>query len=298
MRILHLSDTHLARAEGPDARGQDGREILRRLLADCEGIPGLDLILVSGDVADDGSVEGCAAARDLVDELARARAVPTVFTMGNHDLRASFAVALGSGHRDASGAERATERFVGTAGECAAVSEVAGVRVISLDSVVPDKAYGWLATDQLDWLREVLREPAPGGSVVALHHPPLLPVAYELHRAIGLQNPGDLGEAVRDTDVRAVLCGHYHSAMSGTLAGVPVWVAPGVADRIDLTAAPDGLRTVRDASANVVDLPADGDTPPMVHVVHARDPRAGEVVVDVGAEEVRKLIAAWGAPAG
>jgi len=273
MRILHLSDTHVPRGLGPDEDGVDARAALAQLLQDCRHLSGIDLVVVSGDVADDGSAEGYDAVQALVGAFAQERQVGQVYCPGNHDNRAAFAGTLGSGHLDADG------RDVGQLGcsseERAAVSVVSGVRVITLDSLVPGQTSGWLSDEQLAWLRDLLAQPSPGGSVVVLHHPP---IALDRigQRAAGLQNPAALSAALDGSDVQVVLRGHFHAQITGRLGPVPVWIGPGVYSRLDLSA-PDGLdRAVRGAAATVVDLA--GAHAPMFHVVHARDPQAGRQV--------------------
>ena len=78
-------------------------------------------------------------------------------------------------------------------------------------------------------------------------------------------------------------------ALFGMFAGVPVWVTPGVVDRVDLTAPPQAVRSVRGASASIVDL--GGPASPMVHLLHARDPRAGETVNELSSEDLAKALA-------
>jgi 3',5'-cyclic AMP phosphodiesterase CpdA len=80
-RVLHLSDTHVSRT-GPDEDGVDGVTALRGLLHDVRRVPQLDLVVVSGDIADDGSEEGCAAVRDLVGEFAAERGIPHIYSTG------------------------------------------------------------------------------------------------------------------------------------------------------------------------------------------------------------------------
>lgn len=78
MRILHLSDCHLPRERGPDADGVDARVVLERLRHDCRHLPEVDLVVVSGDIADDGSPEGYRDARAMVGSFAQERGVPAV----------------------------------------------------------------------------------------------------------------------------------------------------------------------------------------------------------------------------
>jgi 3',5'-cyclic AMP phosphodiesterase CpdA len=155
---------------------------------------------------------------------------------------------------------------------------------------VPGAVYGELGGAQLAWLREVLATPAPAGSVVVLHHPPLtVPTSLVMDR-VNLRDAAALAEAVRGTDVRMILCGHFHLQLSGLLAGVPVWVTPGVVSRIDLTAAPGLLRVVRGGGASVVEL--GGPAAPVGHVLHARDPRAGELLQLVDAATGQEAVEA------
>ncbi|MET8149656.1 metallophosphoesterase family protein [Actinoplanes sp. NPDC049668] len=246
MRILHLSDTHLGRA--------GARESLSRLLHDCRELAGLSAVVVTGDVADDGTTEAYTAALELVGGFARRHRIPAIFTTGNHDERAAFTAVLGTGHLDAEGRDRPDSRLDAPGGERAAVTVVDGYRVVTLDSLVPGSGYGLIGAAQLAWLRDVLAEPAPNGTVLAFHHPPVVVPGEPLQEALGLRDGPDLAGAVGGTDVRLILCGHFHLQLYGMLASVPVWVTPGVVDRIDLTATPGTLRGVRGASASLIDL--------------------------------------------
>jgi 3',5'-cyclic AMP phosphodiesterase CpdA len=237
------------------------------------------VVLVSGDVADDGSVAGYTAAAQRVGRFAQARGIPQVYCPGNHDDRTSFAQVLGSGHLDAGG--RDIGHLAGSNGERAAVSEVSGLRVITLDSLVPGHVHGLISDAQLAWLADVLGRPAPAGSVVALHHPPIAVASIPWTASTGLHNAGALGEVLAGRDVRAVLCGHFHAQIVGRLAGVPVSVTPGVVTRMDLTAPPTQWRGVQGAGATVVDLDADG---PTFHMLQARDPQAGRPVYLIDVE--------------
>ncbi|KAA1422904.1 metallophosphoesterase [Mumia zhuanghuii] len=279
-RILHLSDTHVSR-EGPDMDGVDAFASLEQILRDVRHVPDLDLVVVSGDIADDGSYEGCVAVRELVGGFAEERGIPHVYTTGNHDDRDAFARALGSGHLGPDG--RDVGRLAGgSSGKRAAVSEVSGLRVITLDSLVPGSVHGDLDGGQLAWLRGRLATPAPAGTIVVLHHPPLHVGWSPFMRKDGLHGGERLGDAVAGTDVRAVLCGHFHLQLSGMLGGVPVWVTPGVVTRNDRTCPPQLIRGVLGAGATVVDL--GGPFSPTFLTLHARDPRAGEQVYVVDAD--------------
>ncbi|MEU4606256.1 metallophosphoesterase [Kribbella sp. NPDC023972] len=272
-RVLHLSDTHVSRT-GPDEDGVDGLAALKQLLYDVRHVPSVDLVVVSGDIADDGSREGCQAVCSVVGSFAAERGIPQIYSTGNHDRREGFEAALGWGHLGPDGTPIGRRAEVDDV--IAAVSEVNGLRVITLDSLVPGETHGVLGRDQLDWLTTELATPAPAGSIVVLHHPPIFVDAIPYLESVVLQEPAALGDVLAGTDVHAVLCGHLHHQLSGTIGQKPVWVTPGVITRIDLTAPSALVRGVLGASATVVDL--GGPFSPTFHTLHSRDPHAGSEV--------------------
>ena len=274
MRILHLSDFHLRRLPGADEDGVDARTTLAQMLQDCQHLEAVDLVVVSGDLADDGSKQSYAHALALVGDLAREHGAAQAYCTGNHDRRDAFAAVLGTGHFDQAG--RPTGRTGPSAlGERAAVSEVAGYRVVTLDSLVPGELHGWISDAQLGWLQQVLAAPSPAGTVLVLHHPPIA-LDRGAQRSVALQNASGLAEAIEGSDVVVVLCGHFHVQLAGHLGSVPVWVGPGVYSRIDLTAPSRLDRAVRGAAATVVDL--GGPAAPLFYMLHSRDPRVGEAL--------------------
>ncbi|TCC37399.1 metallophosphoesterase [Kribbella capetownensis] len=273
-RILHLSDTHVS-ATGRDGDGVDAIAALERMLYDLRHVPDLDLVVVSGDIADDGSAAGCAAVRARIGEFAARRRIPHIYSTGNHDDRTGFRDALGSGHIGADGTD--IGKLIDNAGDLrAAVTPVGGLRVITLDSLVPGETHGVVDERQLRWLSGLLSSPTEVGTVLVFHHPPLRFPAIPNVKRVVLQNIDELEDVVSGTDVRAILTGHLHFQASGFLGGVPLWVTPGVVTRIDTTAERHLVRGVLGAGATVVDVTE--PTAPTFHLLHARDPRAGEEV--------------------
>jgi Icc protein len=287
MRILHLSDTHLDGTDSPNADGVNARQSLRQMLGDLAAVRDIDLVVISGDIAGDRSRDAYHAARELIGKFARSRNVPMIFSTGNEDDRQAFGEVLGSGHLDATGDDRADGVVSSSQDEIAAVSYAGGYRFVTLDSLVPGKAYGRIGKSQLEWLREVLSEASPEGTVLVLHHPPIA-LDVEVQQALCLQNAPDLADAIRDTDVKLILCGHFHLQLFGYLESVAISVTPGVVSRVDLTAAAGTERAVRGASATIVHLGTSHS--PVLHVLHARDPQVGETVYELDENEVRAEI--------
>lgn len=136
-RILHLSDTHLDRRDAPNKHGVNATRSLRQMLTDLQHLRALDAIVLSGGIADDGSLEAYVAARDPVRDFAAQRNIPAIYSTGNHDERQAFAKALGSGHLDPDGSDQADALLSSAETERAAVSMADGHRFITLDSASP-----------------------------------------------------------------------------------------------------------------------------------------------------------------
>jgi 3',5'-cyclic AMP phosphodiesterase CpdA len=130
--------------------------------------------------------------------------------MGNHDERAPYAKSL-FGESDESPQDR--------------VHDVAGLRIVALDTTVPGYHHGDLTDEQLAWLTDVLARPAPHGTLLAMHHPPIPVPMMPAAEIIELSEQQRLAEAISGTDVRGILGGHFHFSTYSTFAGVPVSVA-------------------------------------------------------------------------
>ncbi|TWX36282.1 metallophosphatase [Frigoribacterium sp. ACAM 257] len=296
LRLVHLSDSHLS-GDGSLHQGSvDTLAALDLVLAEAARVEAARLLVGSGDLSDDGSTASYALLRDRLEAWAARRdeQVDVVLAPGNHDLHAGFAEVLGDGHLGQDTHPGDAQHEHDPAQPVDGVSLVDGWRVVTLDTAVPRAGYGLLRPEQLDRLRDLLAEPAPRGTVVVLHHPPL-PAPTTLHQSLALQAPEALAAAIEGTDVRVVLAGHYHRHIVGSLAGVPVLVAPAVANETDVCAPHGTERAVRGSGFLVVDLLLDGSvrsTP-----VRAHDDRDGDEVFVLDEEAVRAIAAAAGAPA-
>ena len=262
MRILHLTDTHLY--GDPAARHYDRIDTtaaLRGVLERLEGLTGIDAVVHTGDASEDGSAGSYRLLDEILDPFAAALEAPLVVVMGNHDVSAVYGEEIAAGERRPD----SQDRVVPLAG---------GGRVVVLDSSVPGAGYGHLDAEQLDWLRGVLAEPAPGGSVLAIHHPPLVG-ATDLLRGLDLDGLDELADVLAGSDVRIVLSGHYHHEMTGQIAGIPVHVAPGITNVVDPVGADAHEQALALSGASVVEL---GEGAP--RVVSSVYPNAGDTADD------------------
>jgi Icc protein len=209
--ILHISDTHLLAGNRPLGGRFDTGENLRLTLEAVErtGIRP-DAIVFTGDLTDLGEPDAYRALREAVEPVAERLGAPIVWVAGNHDERPQL-------RRELLGLEPTQEPVTG-------VWDLGGLRLIALDTTVPGWHHGDLDSDQLDWLRGILSGPAPLGTILVMHHPPL-PSHVPLFDILELRDQGRLATAIAGSDVRVILAGHLHYSTSGTFAGVPVSVA-------------------------------------------------------------------------
>lgn len=264
--IVHLSDTHLLAGNRPLGGRYDTAANLAETLRAVErtGIRP-DAIVFTGDLTDLGEPEAYAALRATVEPFAARLGAPIVWVAGNHDERP----ALRAGLFDA---DPTQEPVTG-------VWDLGGLRLIALDSTVPGWHHGDLDAAQLDWLRGILATPAPLGTILALHHPPL-PSHIPFFDILELQRQGALADVIAGTDVRAILAGHLHYSTSGTFAGVPVSVAAATCYTMNLQRPPEEVNGM--------------DAGQSFHLVHVYDDTITHAVVPVGdAETADFFTAEW-----
>lgn len=222
--FLQLSDLHLS-PSGQLLAGVDPMRQMRNVLT---RIQQLDVapafIVVSGDLTDNGSAESYEVVNEVLKEL-RAGETPVLLALGNHDDRATFRrVVLGE------------ERF--DQGPYYYSQLIDGLRVIVLDSLIPEDVGGALGAEQLAWLEAQLADPAPRGNVLVLHHPCRL-AAPSRHYPMFIVREAAVLESIvsrhRDRIV-AVLAGHSHQANSAPFGGTIHVTAPSVLCQLDFFA--------------------------------------------------------------
>ena len=226
--LLHLSDTHLL-ADGNRLYGSvDSASHVERLFADVElsgGRP--DAIIVTGDLADKGEVDAYARLRAIVEPAAERLGSRLLWVMGNHDNRANFRTEL----LDQEPSQAPIDK----------VDFIGGLRIITLDTTVPGSHYGEVSDRQLEWLSNELSTPAPDGTILAMHHPPV-PSMLDLSVSVELRDQASLAQVLRGTDVRSILAGHLHYSSTATFAGIPVSVASATCYTQDLNVPVGGTR--------------------------------------------------------
>ena len=227
--VLHLSDTHFLAGGGRLYDTLDSEAKLRQLFAELEASGSRpEAIVFTGDLADKGDELAYREIRAIVEPAAERLGAQVVWVMGNHDDRSNFATTL----LDEPASEQPIDR----------VTNVNGLRIISLDSTVPGHHHGQLADAQLLWLQNELATPAPHGTILAMHHPPV-PSVLDLAVTVELRSQKDLAAVIRGSDIRSIIAGHLHYSTTATFAGIPVSVASATCYTQDLNVPVGGTRS-------------------------------------------------------
>ena len=221
--IAHISDTHFL-AGGKELYGSVKTEDhLKQALHQLERSDVRpEAIVFTGDLADLAEPDAYRRLRAIVEPAAERLGSRVIWVMGNHDERLQYSQEL----FDEPGSEAPHDR----------VYDVGGLRIISLDTSVPGYHHGSLTQDQLEWLRAELASPAPHGTLIAVHHPPIPTPLLWAMEMLELEDQDSFADVIRGTDVRGILAGHLHYSTHSMFAGVPVSVVAATCYTLDLTA--------------------------------------------------------------
>lgn len=242
LRIVQLSDTHfLADGERPEGGfGYDTDDAFEAVLAEIESLGALDLVVVTGDVADHGRPAQYRKAASAFSRLG----APVNVCPGNHDFVAPFAA--GIGRRTVS-----TSRVV-EVGPWAFVFADSSAGLMELDEnghpVDPEgetrlHTNGCLGSREAAALREVCAQIEAEHIFIWLHHPPAPPLPLCRDDAYAAEWADLLG---RLPSVVGLAGGHTHVPDAYEFEGRPVFVAPSFKNNFSIdpqTWLPPGFRS-------------------------------------------------------
>ena len=216
MRILQITDLHIL--PEPDTRlfGVDTYSSLQRVLAsalELDAAP--EIIIASGDLAEDGSPASYRRLRELL----IATGVPVFVLPGNHDTVANMQEAL-----------------VGGPIQMQQMQAVGGWKFAFLNSQIPGKSHGRVTAENLRALQCELADDPDTPFLVALHHPPVAPCAHPICQ---LEDSDEFLAALRHyPNVKAIISGHAHLEDNSLRGHIAVMTTPATCAQAQHGAAP------------------------------------------------------------
>jgi 3',5'-cyclic AMP phosphodiesterase CpdA len=219
MLFAQISDFHL-KPRGVNAYGiVDTAFRLERVVEHINRlIPLPDLVLITGDLADEGAAESYELLHDIMSPLKS----PFFMVPGNHDHKPSLLNAF----QDRAFLTGSIKEH-GDAYICYTVEDFP-LRFIGLDTVTPGEHGGGLGPVRLAWLEKVLGDRSDAPTVVFMHHPPFASAIGCIDREIfeGRHEFSCIIE--KNPHVERVLCGHIHRPVFRRFAGTCATTCPGV----------------------------------------------------------------------
>jgi 3',5'-cyclic AMP phosphodiesterase CpdA len=214
MRIVQLSDLHLR--PSPLYSGIDPWRALQDALARIRGLDVQpDILLLSGDLADDGALATYARLKVLLEGSGYRYAV----LPGNHDSRDGLRAAF-PGQAWISG-QLACQRI-----DCGEWS------LMLLDTLVPGEEGGDISLDAVHWLET--SAPVDRRIVLVMHHPPFKVGIPGMDAIACAHGERLLAWMARCPRVEALWCGHVHRFVTTTFGGRPALTAPSTVHQIAL----------------------------------------------------------------
>lgn len=204
LRVLQITDCHLGAQPGDLLLGLDTDESLEDVLDLLAGTESeADLLLATGDISNKGAQDSYTRfLKTVADKLS----MPIGWLPGNHDVASGMAKI-----------ERPGLSFHSV--------DLAGWRIILLDSSVPDAVHGNIREEEMQRLREQLRA-TEKHTLVFVHHQPV-PVGSEWMDAYIIRNAAQLfAELEQHTQVKGLIWGHVHQEFSGQHRHIELYATP------------------------------------------------------------------------
>jgi len=207
IRLVQLTDTHLNRNRGGKLLGLDTDFSLGHVLDLVRKERCLnDIVLVTGDIADNGETEAYQRAQDYFSTISGEK----FWLPGNHDDQHNMLTAIAGGH------ELSDEILA------------ANWQLLMLDTQVPGEVGGHLGAEQLHWLEQRLSfaEDAGRFTLICLHHPPVAIGSAWLDKQM-VDDADQLFETIgKFSRVKGLLWGHVHQLLDSEHQGVKLMCTP------------------------------------------------------------------------
>lgn len=207
--VAHISDLHF---NGTRFNRSRIESTLSYINARADGI---DALLITGDLADEGSASEYREAYGVLESP-----LPMLITAGNHDVRENFSAAL---------LDHETSEPLNWS------QRIGDVLFLVADSSIAGRNDGYLSDDTLTWMAdEITMHGDETPVLIAFHHPPVK-LSMPFMDSIRQTGEDRLAALVgRHPNIVAFLCGHAHTPSVTRFADRPLCIAPGVASTLNL----------------------------------------------------------------
>ena len=221
MLIAHLTDLHIRPHGLPAYRVVETNMFAERAVAALMRLDPLpDVVVISGDLADNGLIAEYEVLKRLLDRLA----MPVWLVPGNHDRRENLKTVL-AGYPGLAQHDTFAQW----------TADLGPLRMIGLDTVKPGSGAGALCGQRLAWFADRLAEDPAKPTVVVMHHPPFACGVRLMDQIMLLEGAREFAGIVRaNSQIVRILCGHHHRPIQTLFAGTLAQIGPGIAHQVVL----------------------------------------------------------------
>lgn len=219
MLIAQISDFHLKPAGVLAYEAADTAAALRRTVDHINTLnPSPDLVLITGDLVDEGASESYSLVNKLLTPLK-----PHFYVVpGNHDhkteLRHAFPDHVYLNHT----VDEGGKEYI-----CFTIEDFP-VRIIGLDTVTPGDHGGGLGRARLAWLDKTLSDRPDAPTVIFMHHPPFASAIGHMDMEFFRGCKEFTAIISKNPNVERILCGHVHRPVFRRFAGTIASICPGI----------------------------------------------------------------------
>lgn len=201
MLIAQISDTHICQPDSDEPHAHERISSLEAFVAHVGNMDETpDLILHTGDVAQNGKLEEYAIVKSIMDKLD----IPVFFALGNRDLGANMMEGLGGG------GVKLVDGFLIYS------IDAFPVRFIAMDTQKRESRIGTTCSVRLGILEKLLEEKPDTPTAIFMHHPAFeVPTSqYPFQFDDPLLAEAFLRLVARHEQVVHLFCGHMHRQYS------------------------------------------------------------------------------------
>lgn len=216
MLIAQITDTHIL-PKGQVWLDKPETEVSERLKLVVEHlnklVPRPNVLLFTGDTVETGCKEAYQHLKEILEPLT----MPVYIIPGNHDNRKEMQAAFSD------------EPYLPQDGFIQYVIDDYPVRLIALDTHVPNEDYGRLCRQRLLWLEKNLKTNPSKPTLLFMHHLPIK-VGQKCFDSMVCQMEGEFEKLIQSSPhVLGIVAGHYHKMCTSLYGGKICFVGPSTA---------------------------------------------------------------------
>jgi len=225
MLIAQISDFHL-KPEGVLAYAvADTASPLKRAIEHINHLnPVPGLVLITGDLVDEGAPESYTFLRQLLASLKP----PFIMIPGNHDHKEGLRKAFPEHDYLHRGIEEGGESYI------CFILEDFPLRLIGLDTVTPGEHGGGLGPKRRAWLQKALSARPDIPTVIFMHHPPFASGIGHMDKEVFCGWEEFQSLVSQHPQVERVLCGHLHRPIFRRFGGTVISSCPAIGMQLSL----------------------------------------------------------------